>query len=204
MPPVRMKGDGRKAKNPQPFAKGEILAVGIGTQIGTLQLQLALLVHQPLLGIHAHDIGKKQVVAALGTDLGHPAAKGKGALTDQGHGDLLYLYGGQMAFFPLVHLGARIHAAIIGGLDQGRGRQIQYEFPALLDQRVGMAARPHRDIGLGRHGVQNARPRHGQNIGGVSAAAADHYGRQGAQERRALPVDLCHNSIHLHITLVGE
>jgi len=182
----------RKPKLPDLFAQRKVFAVGEGGKVGALHAQFALVVEQLFIGADGDDVGDEHIVRAQRDDVGHAALQRKRALGDGGAGDLASLLACQAALGEFIHLGARIHAAIVGGADEvGRG-EVEGEFTALLDDLIGMALWANGNVGLGRVGVENTRPGDCDDIALFHRPAADHDGRQGAEQRRALPLNLSH------------
>jgi len=182
----------RKPKLPDFFAQRKILAVGEGGKVGALHAQFAPVVEQLFVGADGDDVGDEHIVRAQWDNIGDSALQRERALGDGGASDLASLLACQAALGKFIHLGARVHAAIVGGADEVGGGEIEGELPALLDDLIGMALWANGNVGLGRVGVENSRPGDCDDIALFHRSAADHDGRQGAEQRRALPLNLSH------------
>ena len=98
-----------------------------------------------------------------------------------------------LKFLKLIHLSARIHAAKIRRPYKRCGGEIQHNLTRFVDDVMRMATGSDRNVGFWRNGVENSRPRDGQDIRLFPIAAAHHHGRQGGKQCAAPQFDLIHN-----------
>ena len=80
--------------------------------------------------------------------------------------------------------------AIVGGANERGGGEIEGKLAAVLDHLIRMTLWANGHVGLGRVGVEHARPGDGDDVALFHRAATDHDGRKRPEEGRALPVDL--------------
>ena len=73
---------------------------------------------------------------ALRNDLAELAFERQRRLGNGGRGDLEAFFGRELAFFELIDLSARQHAASISGADERNGNEIDAKFARFLDDLV--------------------------------------------------------------------
>ena len=107
--------------------------MAVHNELRLVQAELAALIQQPLIDIHGHTFGQKQVVAAQWNDLCDLALKIHGAFLDKHGADLGGGGGGKVHSGELIHIATALDAAPVDGTDKALGGQVHDELAALLN-----------------------------------------------------------------------
>ena len=107
--------------------------MAVHNELRLVQAELATLIKQPLIDIHGHTFGQKQVVAAQRNDLCDLALKVYGAFLDKHGADLGGRRSGKVHGGELIHIAAALDAAPVDGTDKALGGQVHNELAALLN-----------------------------------------------------------------------